>query len=78
MGKQSNEKNKKKLDKVYRKKLSKRAEERILSKIEAKEPSECQHPSEFLRQIDSFITVNFKVIVPESPNGGDSMKHVCN
>ena len=38
---------KKKLDKVYKKKLSKRAKERILSRIEAQEPSERQRPSQF-------------------------------
>lgn len=37
----------KKLDKASQKKLSKRAKERILSRIEAEEPSEHQCPSEF-------------------------------
>jgi len=36
-----------KLDKAYQKSLSKRANERIIKRIEAEEPSERQYPREF-------------------------------
>ena len=54
---------KNKLDKAYRKRLSKRAKERIVDRIEAEELSERQPPNEFpewaLNDIES-VTVHFQ------------------
>ena len=54
---------KNKLDKAYRKRLSKRAKERIVDRIEAEELSELQPPNEFpewaLNDIES-VTVHFQ------------------
>ena len=47
MGKQAAQENEEKLDKAYKKRLTKRAKERILPRTEAEEKSDCQPPNEF-------------------------------
>ena len=43
MGEQGAQKDKKKLDKVYSKRLTKRAKDRVIKRVDATEPSDVRH-----------------------------------